>query len=385
VALAADLSNLLDGGRDFEDRLDLLRRWANERRFQVGVQLLRRALDGAAAGCTLSDIAETALAALLPLTMAEFARTHGEVAGGAFAIVAMGRLGSREMSLASDIDLILIYDAPAELDASDGPRPLAIPAYYARLSQRLIGAITAPTAEGRLYEVDMRLRPSGSSGPIASSLDAFARYQRDDAWTWERMALTRARPVAGDPALCGKIEDAIRDALTAPRDPVQVVVDVDDMRARLIEANPRPSLWDLRNRRGGLVDLEFIVQYLVLREAHRAPQVLQRDSARALTELAGIDALSPRAAQELGDSFALLRHVRALLALLFAGIPTQEELSGPAGASLARCAGEIDFPHLDANISSACARVRFWYDRIVARPAQRAAQKPDNTTGDAVQ
>src|SRR5205085_5523766 len=183
------------------DTLDLVRRWADERRFQVGIQLLRRAVDGAAAGAAFTAIAETALAALFPAVNADLARVHGEVPGGAFAIVAMGRLGSREMSLASDIDLILVYDAPEDSLGSTGPRPLALSTYYARLSQRLISAITAPTAEGRLYEVDMRLRPSGASGPIATSLAGFAHYQRAEAWTWEHMALTRARPVAGDRGL----------------------------------------------------------------------------------------------------------------------------------------------------------------------------------------
>src|SRR5205814_7054902 len=174
-------------------------------------------------------------------------------------------------SFVSDLDLILIYDAPPDSDGSDGPRPLSVPAYYARLSQRLIGAITAPTAQGRLYEVDMRLRPSGASGPIASRLDAFATYQREAAWTWEHMALTRARPVAGDAALCRKVAAAIAAALATPRDPGRLVADAAEMRRRIEEANPRVSPWDLRNRRGGLTDLEFIAQYLMLREAARAP------------------------------------------------------------------------------------------------------------------
>ena len=177
--LAADLASLVAGARDFEDTLDLLRRWADERRFQVGVQLLRGGGPGGPAGGALADIAETALATLLPAVTADFVRLHGEMPGGAFAIVAMGRLGSREMSLASDLDLILIYDAPQESAGSTGPRPLALTSYYARLTQRLISAIAAPTAEGRLYPVDMRSRPSGKSGPIASSLAAFAQYQRE--------------------------------------------------------------------------------------------------------------------------------------------------------------------------------------------------------------
>src|SRR4029077_12039223 len=206
--------------------------------------------------------AETALAALLPAVEAEFAWHHGRVAGGMFIVIGMGRLASREMTLASDLDLILIYDAPPGSEISDGPHPLPVASYYARLSQRLIGAITAPTAEGRLYEVDMRLRPSGASGPIASSLAGFTRYQRESAWTWEHMALTRAGPVAGDAALFERVALAITAALTAPREPRRLLLDVADMRQRIAEENPRPSPWDLKNGPGGLLDLEFIVQYL---------------------------------------------------------------------------------------------------------------------------
>jgi glutamate-ammonia-ligase adenylyltransferase len=381
AGLAADLAGQLAGARDFEDTLDLLRRWTNERRFQIGVQLLRRDLDGLGAGRALADIAETGLAALLPAVEAELARLHGRIPGGAFAIVALGRLGSREMSLASDLDLILIYDVPPGAEGSDGPRPLSISAYYARLSQRLIGAITAPTAQGRLYKVDMRLRPSGESGPIASSLEAFAVYQRESAWSWEHMALTRARPVAGDAALCAQIVDAIAEALTVARDPRRLVVDVAEMRRRVADANPRPTPWDLRNRRGGLTDLEFIVQYLMLREAARAPQVLQRETGAALAALGEAGALPARAIHELGETLTLLRHVRALLAVFFASVPQPAELEGAVGASLARCAGAIDLPRLDAELSAACVRVRFWYDGLIARPA-RSAATIENPTGE---
>jgi glutamate-ammonia-ligase adenylyltransferase len=375
AGLAGDLTDLLAGARDFEDTLDLLRRWADERRFQVGVQLLRRAASGETAGAALADIAETVLGALLPAVTEDFARRHGAVPGGSFAIVAMGRLGSREMSLVSDLDLILIYDAPADSPGSTGPRPLAVSAYYARLTQRLISAITAPTAEGRLYEVDMRLRPSGESGPIASSLAAFARYQREEAWTWEHMALTRARPVAGDPALCARTGTAIVAALTAPRDPHRLVADVADMRRRIAASHPRPSPWDLRNRRGGLTDLEFVAQYLMLREAARLPEVLRRDTAAALAALGAAGALPPQGARELGEALALLRHLRGLLALLFEGVPEPTALAGAAGFTLARCADSVDFAHLEADMTAACARVRAWYDRLIARPARLAAQR----------
>jgi [glutamine synthetase] adenylyltransferase / [glutamine synthetase]-adenylyl-L-tyrosine phosphorylase len=374
AALNADLAEPIAGARDYEDTLDLLRRWANERRFQIGVQLLHRTLDPVAAGGAYADIAETALAALLPVVAADFVRAHGKISDGEVAILAMGRLGSREMTPSSDLDLILIYDAPEGNEASDGERPLAISTYYARLCQRLIGAITAPTAEGRLYEVDMRLRPSGASGPIATSLAHFALYQRDSAWTWEHMALTRARPVVGDARLCRDIEAAIAVALTITRDPKRLVADVDDMRRRIADEHPRPAAFDLRNRRGGLVDLEFIAQYLMLREAARKPGILHRDIAAALDALGAAGVIAPQAQQALGDAFRLLCAARLFLTLLFDGVQDVEMLAGAAGSTLARCMGAIDFARLDADISAACAAVVDWYDRLIAEPAQQAVR-----------
>ncbi len=292
--------------------------------------------------------------------------------GGAFAVIGMGRLGSREMTLASDLDLILIYDAPPDSGGSDGAQPLSVPAYYARLSQRLIGAITAPTAEGRLYEVDMRLRPSGASGPIASSLQSFARYQRESAWTWEHMALTRARPVAGDPALCRRIAAAIGAVLRSPRDPRRLVADVADMRRRIAGEHPRPSPWDLNNRRGGLIDLEFIAQYLMLREAARRRRCLRRATAEALRALGAAGCSPPQAAHELREALALLRQVQALLTLFGESASRRGRFPRPDAATLARCAGAVDFARLDADITAAAARVGDWYDRLIDAPAQRA-------------
>ncbi len=361
------------GARDFEETLDMLRRWAGERRFQVGVQLLRRALDGAQAGAALADIAQTSLTALVPAVEAELARRHGRVAGGSFAVVGMGRLGSSEMTLASDLDLILIYDAPPGSETSDGAHPLPLGTYYARLSQRLIGAITAPTAEGQLYSVDMRLRPSGEAGPIASRFTGFARYQRESAWTWEHMALTRARPVAGDAALCQRIARTIASLLCSPRDPRKLVIDVADMRRRIAGENPRPSPWDLKNRPGGLIDLEFIVQYLMLRHAATSPQILRRGTGQALAALGEAGLMSPEAYSELDGAARLFRNVQAILVLLGDGLPAA--LSEPDTSTIARCAGAIDFARLDADITEAAAGVRRWYARLIEEPARRAVEE----------
>ncbi len=380
--LAAELAPILAGAGDFEDTLDALRRWAGEKRFQVGVQLLRCSIDGDAAGEALADIAETVLAALVPAVEAEFARRHGVVPGGAFAVIGMGRLGSREMTLASDLDLILIYDTPADSGMSDGEMPLPAAAYYARLSQRLIGAITAPTAEGRLYEVDMRLRPSGASGPIASSLAGFARYQRESAWSWEHMALTRARPVAGDGSLRRRIAAAIETVLRLQRDPDRLLIDVADMRRRIADENPRPSPWDLKNRRGGLIDLEFIVQYLILREAPSSPEILRRSTADALRALGEAGVLPPPAVRELGPARSLLRQVQACLTLLGDRVVDAADLPEPDAATLAHCAGGVDFATLDTDITGAAARVLGWYERLVEEPARQAAQSVAEKTGD---
>src|SRR5215469_6727401 len=376
--LAADLGEGLAGASNYEDSLDALRRWTGERRFQVGVQLLRRALDGRQAGVVLTDIAQTALAALLPTVEAEFARRHGRVPGGTFAVIGMGRLGSREMTLASDLDLILIYDVPPGVETSDGAHPLAVSGYYARLSQRLIGAITAPTAEGRLYEVDMRLRPSGAAGPIASHFTGFARYQRESAWTWEHMALTRARPVAGDAGLRQRISETLEAVLRMPRDPQRLVSDIATMRRRIAEENPRPSPWDLKNRRGGLIDLEFFVQYLILREAASLPEILHRGTAQALVALSEVDALAIQAQRELVAAERLLRDVQAVLVLVSDNMPGAATLPEPDAATLARCVGAVDFTQLGVDISNATARVRSWYGRLVEHPALRAAKE----TGD---
>jgi glutamate-ammonia-ligase adenylyltransferase len=287
----------------------------------------------------------------------------------------MGRLGSREMTLVSDLDLILIYDAPASIEMSDGGQPLAVANYYARLSQRLIGAITAPTAEGRLYDVDMRLRPSGQSGPIASQFDGFARYQRKSAWTWEHMALTRARPVAGDAALCRRLAETIETVLNAPRDPRSLVIDVAEMRRRIAYEHAQPSCWDLKNRRGGLIDLEFIVQYLMLREVRSSPQILRRSSAQALDALGEAGVLPTRAQQELRDAEKLFRNVQSVLVLVTDGMPATVALPSPDSATLARCLGAVDFAQLGADITSATKRVLSWYDRLIDEPARRAAKE----------
>jgi len=191
----------------------------------------------------------------------------------------MGKLGGREMTANSDIDLIVVYDFDPARPESDGERPLHAAHYFARFTQRLVNALTTRTNYGRLYDVDMRLRPSGRSGPVATSITSFESYQRRDAWTWEHLALTRARVVSGAPALAARVEAVIRDVLRTPRDARAVASDVVDMRRAIAAEKGDGARWDLKYAAGGLIDLEFIAQYLQLAHAAAAPDILDTATA----------------------------------------------------------------------------------------------------------
>ena len=372
ATLAAELSRALAAARDFSDVLDIARRWTNDRKFHIGVNILRDRIDGDEAGAAFADLAETAIDGLLPPVAAEFARAHGKVPGGEFAIIGLGKLGGREMTVTSDLDLILIYDAPASIEFSDGPRPLAIVTYYARLSQRLINALTVLTAEGQLYEVDMRLRPSGSAGPIASSLAAFRRYHDALSWTWEHMALTRARAVAGTAALQARAMTAIGEVLSRPREYDRLLVDIADMRERIAAQHPDPSPWDIKHRRGGLVDAEFIAQYLMLRRAAERPDVVRANTSAALAALAEAGYLDGTAARQLIAALALWRQVQGALKLVLD--ETLDEATAPPAltALLARGADAVDFTRLKVDMTAAAENVRAHYRAIIEEPAVQA-------------
>jgi glutamate-ammonia-ligase adenylyltransferase len=189
---------------------------------------------------------------------------HGRFPGGQVAVAGMGKLGSFELTAGSDIDLILLYDYDDTAAESDGEKPLDAVRYFTRITQRLIAAFSAPTAEGVLYEVDMRLRPSGNKGPVATRINAFEKYQREEAWTWEHMALSRARLICGDQSLTAKAEGIIADILSTKRDPGKIALDVAEMRKMIDEEKAPESLWDLKLIPGGVIDIEFIAQYLAL-------------------------------------------------------------------------------------------------------------------------
>ncbi|MBM3555270.1 MAG: bifunctional [glutamine synthetase] adenylyltransferase/[glutamine synthetase]-adenylyl-L-tyrosine phosphorylase [Alphaproteobacteria bacterium] len=360
----------LDHGRDEGDKLDLLRHLVADARFRIGLHVLTGRADGRVAGAAQACLAEAILAALFALVEKGYAAIHGRVAGGGMAVVGMGKLGGREMTAASDLDLIFVFDHAKDA-ASDGGRPLAGAHYFARLSQRVIGQLTAAEAEGRLYEVDMRLRPSGNAGPIAVPLEGFITYQADSAWTWEHMALTRARLVAGPPDLVAKVEAAIRDVLTRKRDPDKLQADVVDMRRRIAKQHPEDDPWDIKHAAGGLLDIEFIAQYLQLRWATTTPGVLDPNTPAALGRLAGAGHLAAVDRDLLLEAHQLYSDLMGLLRLAVEGKFHPGTAPQALRATLARVAGQADFAALDAHLREVQVRVREAYGRLVEGSSPR--------------
>lgn len=283
--LECSLSRRLADARNFEDVILMLRRWTNEHRFRAGTHMLRGVTDADRCGPYLSDVASVALRALLDWVEQEFIDKHGRFTGAELAILALGKLGGRQMSIGSDLDLIVVYHVPDGQTQSDGSRPLSPSEYYTRMVKRLITALTAQTNEGRLYEVDMRLRPSGAAGPIAVSLEAFRRYHAEQSWTWEHMALCRARPISGSGSFCGLLESEIRTVLTRPRDPEQLLRAVFHMRERVDKEFGTTNPWSVKYARGGIMDINFMTQYWLLRYAHDHPAILHRNTVHALAAI----------------------------------------------------------------------------------------------------
>jgi glutamate-ammonia-ligase adenylyltransferase len=359
------LGQQLSAAADHEASLDVARRFAKEQIFRVGVQIIEGAASAEQAGPAFADIAESVIDGLLAATENELAASAGRVAGGAFAVIAMGKLGGREVTAASDLDLIFVYEVPEGVEASNGPKPLPASVYYGRLAQRLIAALTVPTTEGVLYEVDMRLRPTGNKGPVAVSLESFARYHAGDAWTWERMALTRARVVCGSEALGRKVDDAIAGVLAIPRAPEGIVADAADMRAKLAAQFPGKSRWDLKFAPGGLVDIEFVAQTLQLTTAPRNATVLDANTVAALQKLAEARALGAADAQTLISTARIENALTQVLRIAVEGTLEPGEASPGLKALLARAAGSRDFEALENSLVDAQSRVREIFHRLV--------------------
>ena len=262
--LAERLRGSLQQARYYEEILDRLRIFASEQRFLIGIRLLTGTINGAMAARAFTHLADLIIEAALKAVIGEIEAAHGTFPGGRVAVAGMGKLGSFELTAGSDVDLILLYDYEETAGESVGAKPLDAVRYFTRITQRLIAALSAPTGEGVLYEVDLRLRPSGNKGPVATRISSFGKYQREEAWTWEHMALSRARLICGDGSLVAEAEHIVGEVLSKSREIDKVAHDVAEMRELIEKEKPPAGLWDLKLIPGGVIDIEFIAQYLAL-------------------------------------------------------------------------------------------------------------------------
>ncbi len=365
AVLADLLAAQCRGAAGYEGKLDANRRFAGEQTFRVAVQMLEGRVPVEQAATTFTNIAETVIQGLLPAVEEELAKAFGKIHKGSFSVIALGRLGGREMTASSDLDLVFVYDAPPGVEHSDGAKPLPVSTYYGRLAQRLIAALTTHTAEGGLYEVDMRLRPTGNKGPVAVSLESFDRYHANESWTWERMALTRARVLCGPAALAAQVERIIQQSLTSQIDPELLKRDVREMR-RTLAANFAPkSHWDLKFAPGGLVDIEFVAQYLLLREASLKPDVLDVSTIEALRRLKDANALDAAAADTIVDAAALQQTLLQINRIALDTGFDPESASSGLKQLLARATGEPDFSALDHCLRSAQSAAHVVFEQVL--------------------
>ncbi|HWJ88431.1 MAG TPA: bifunctional [glutamine synthetase] adenylyltransferase/[glutamine synthetase]-adenylyl-L-tyrosine phosphorylase [Pelagibacterium sp.] len=347
-SLVASVDGFLAEARSFEDLIDRARIIGQEQKFLIAAGLVGGALSAEQAGRRFTALAETLVTRLFGAVREAFAERHGVIAGARVGLLAFGKMASREMMFSSDLDLILIYYAPDHSEVSDGERGLDVSTYFIRLTQRLITAISAPTAEGVLYEADMRLRPSGNAGPLATSLKRFVTYQRDEAWTWEHLALTRARMVAGDEGLADTVDAEIAGIMALRRDRAKVVDDVIDMRSLMARERPARHAFDLKLHQGGLVDLEFIAQTAQLLEGQRLG-VPQAPTATVLARL-GETALLPQG-ERLAEIHATYTAIEHLMAACLIDPLRDDDWTQGFRELLARRTNYPDFSRLQADVT----------------------------------
>jgi glutamate-ammonia-ligase adenylyltransferase len=320
--------------KDYEGRLDRIRQVVGEERFAAGTQLVEARHDPLAIAAGLSRVAEAALCTAAEAAIEEFEVVHGRVPGGALIVLGLGRLGGGALTHASDLDLVYLFTGGLGAE-SDGRRPLTAGLYFNRLAQRVSAALSVPTAEGALYEVDTRLRPQGAQGPMAVSCDSFERYQREEAWTWEHMALTRARPIFGRADQRERLQALLREVLSRPRDPATLRVDVLTMRSEMAAHKPPAGPLDAKLQRGGLVDAEFIIHFLQLRDGKALHPALDQ----AIVALADAGLVPAEFAEHHGLLSRLLVAARLLA-------PDASEPAPAAQAALAAACQQPDYATL---------------------------------------
>ena len=361
--LAAQFQARLGRPSDHEDFLDRSRDAARQLRFLTGARLLSGILSPVEAGRAFASIADAVIAAALAQVSEAFFAEHGPVPNGRFAILGLGRLGSRQLTADSDLDLVLVYDFDPADRMSTGPKPLDAAVAYNRLAQRVVAALTVPTRRGHLYEVDLRLRPGGGQGPVAVQWRGFRTYHAGEAELWEHMALTRARVIGGDPGLGDALDRKIRAIVSRPRESAEVYRAVRSMRELVEREKGHRGPLDLKLAPGGLLDLDFLAQALVLAQAHRWPALVGREAGAVFVRAAEEGLLSAADADRLGQAYRAFDDVLHWQRLMVEGEPS--EASPVALSRLAVAMGAPDAGRLVAQLDEQRGTVRALFDRVL--------------------
>lgn len=356
----------LERERDFETFLDRARELARAERFLLGTRVLSRVLPLSEAGHAHTAIAETFLDIVLERTQAEFSRQYGELGGSSMVLLGYGKAGSREMTANSDLDLVVIYDAPADA-MSDGTRSLMPAEYFAKLTQRMISAISAQMRTGTLYEIDLRLRPSGRKGTVATSIAGFYDYQTTEAETWEHMALSRARVLAGDETLAARLRGKIAQILTQPRNEKSVRQDVATMRGLMASEKPGRNAFDVKNWPGGLVDCEFIAQTLLLLHSAANPSLVGHGTLGTLEQAGRLGLLAIEDCDVLTHAWRLQSALTQATRLCISGPFDETQASVVFKRQLAALLDLPDFAFLTAELTSCQKKVRVIFERVIGK------------------
>ncbi len=345
--VASALKRAVERENDFEGKLNAARRFHREESLRIGYHILRGQADAADAGPAYSRLADASIQCMAEASLAEVQRKFGDWPGN-WVVGAFGKLGGRELSATSDLDIIVIYDP------GNPPHPNDL---AARFTQRLIAALSAPTEEGDLYEVDMQLRPSGKAGPVAVKLSSFDKYYKGDAWTWEFMALSRLRIVAGDACLAGKVEDIAARALQSRSNYSDLKLDILNMRRRLARDRKPYGLWDLKLAQGGLLDIEFVVQQTLLEFAYESPEVIKSNTKDAISMLNKVEAFSQEEAKSLTSAYELQINLQQALRIATRNNFEPEKASEGMKSWLATTVGMKYFSELEQYLKQSQAEV----------------------------
>lgn len=341
---------------DLEQATAITRLFVRREEFHLSVATLEGRMNADEAGRLRTALAESALSLLLPLVLAAHKKRYGALRGARFAVVALGKAGAGEMLAGSDLDLMMVYDHP--------PAAIAPTPWFVRLSHGFTGALTARGKEGPLYHIDMRLRPSGNQGPVAVSLTAFRRYHAQESWTWERLALTRARVLAATPGFAPVVRGAIAGALCRDVGGPKILADTAAMRDRLAEDLPPRGVWDVKTAEGGMMEVMFIAQALQLIHGPRAPALFQPNTRAAILALGAAGVLSEDDTGVLADADFLWRSIQGINRIT--GLADNVEDPPPSAlAPLLRATDSIDFARLRAGMDETARAVREIFDRII--------------------